>query len=155
MTNADLLAIKSELTLDPKGLGLDTVAAHDEANANKLNAAYPGDDGYVKVLAVKKTSLRTSDIFNAIDPVEHQSLSSQQERWLSEMLTLGQINPSSDSGIIAGLDGMFSNNSASRTAYTALFTQPGSRVAQLYQAGTISFGGNVTPSDVANARQAT
>lgn len=154
MTNADLLVIKSELTHDPRGLGLDTVAAHDEQNANKLNAVYPGDDGYVKTLTVKKSSLRTADIFNAIDPIEHQSLSGQQERWLSEMLTLGQINPSTDDGIIAGLDGMFAADSLSRTAYTALLTQPGSRIAQLFQAGTISFNGNVTPSDVANARNA-
>lgn len=154
MTNADLLALKSELIHDPAGLGLNTQAANDEANANKLNAVYPTDDGYVKTLSVKKTSLRTSDIFNAVDPIEHQGLSSQQERWFSDMLTLGQINPSRDTGIIAGLDGMFSVGSASRTAYTAMFNTAGSRVQQLYQAGTLSQPYYISPSDVANARNA-
>ncbi len=154
MTDADKLAVKSELTHDPAGLGLTTLAANDEANANKLNAVYSGDPGYVKTLTVKKTSLRTSDIFNAIDPVEHQGLSTQQERWLSEMLTLGQINPSQDSGIVAGLDGMFAANSISRPAYTALLNTVGSRAQQLYQAGTLSQPYYLSPSDISDARNA-
>lgn len=153
-SNADLLNIKAELTNDPKALGLTTNAVDDEANADKLNAVRSGDPGFVKTLPVLRQSLTTRAIFNAVDPIEHQQLSAGQLQWYAEMLTLGQINPSTDSGIIDGLDGMFSENSVSRPAYRALLSQDGNRITQLYQAGAVSVNQTVTPSDVANARQA-
>lgn len=146
-SNAYLLALKAELTNDPRSLELDTNPAHDEANADKLNA--------VAALLVKRRSLSTADLFNAIDPIEHQSLSDQQARWLGAVLSLGQVDPSTDDVLIAGLDQMFGADSTSRPAYTALLTEPGSRVTQMFQAGLLDEGNQVTPSDVANARQAT
>lgn len=146
-TNADLLAIKAELTNDPLTLGLTTSPSDDEANANKLNAIS-------NTINVRKRALSTASIFAAIDPLEHQALTDQQARWLSSLLEVGQIDPFEDQEIIDGLDQMFASDSNSRPAYTALLTQHGSRVNQLYQNGTLSVNQNVTPSDVANARNA-
>ncbi len=143
-THADYLALKSELATDPKHLGLTVVATDDEANANKLNA--------VAALLVSKRSLSTTDIFNAVDPLEHQALTTQQERWFAAMLTLGQIDPFVDDSIVSGLDGMFGPSSASRPAYHALLKEPGSRVTQMFQAGVLSQDVPLSPSDVATAR---
>ncbi len=144
--NADLLAIKAELSADPAHLGLTTLAADDAANATKLNA--------VAALIVKKRSLATAAIFNAVDPIEYQGLTDQQAKWFGAMLSLSQIDPFVNTGIVAGLDGMFASESASRPAYTALLTQPGSRMNQMFQAGLLTALYTITPSDVANARAA-
>lgn len=62
-STADLLALKNELTNDPLDLGLDTNPAHDEANANLLNAVS-------ETISVRKRSLSTAVLFNAVDPIE-------------------------------------------------------------------------------------
>lgn len=148
--NSDLLALKNELTTDPKTLGLTTLAADDAANADKLNL--------VRVaLQIKKTSLTTRELFNAVDPIEDQAMSNAQDRWFSEMLTLGQINPSSDQTILDGLigpGGIFGSSSKSYAAINALLLHSGNRIDQMFQTGLLSKGGTVTPSDVANARNA-
>ena len=147
-TNADLLAIKAELTNDPLDLGLTTVPADDEANANKLNAIS-------NTINVKRRALAASAIFAAIDPLEHQALTDQQARWLSALLEVGQIDPLEDQEIVDGLNQMFAADSNSRPAYTALLTEHGSRINQLFQNGTLSVNQQATPSDIANARNAT
>lgn len=147
-SNADLLALKAELTNDPADLGLTVAPEDDEANANALNLVR-------ETISVRKRSLSTAALFNAIDPLEHQSLTDQQSRYLTAVLELGQIDPLMADNIVDGLNGMFAAESTSRPAYTALLNQPGSRIDQLYQAGTLEQGGSVTPSDIANARNAT
>lgn len=146
-TNADLLAIKSELTNDPLDLGLTTVPADDEANANKLNAIS-------NTINVKRRSLATAAIFAAIDPLEHQALTDQQARWVAALLAVGQIDPLEDQEIVDGLNQMFASDSNSRPAYTAMLTEHGSRINQLFQNGTLSVNQQATPSDIANARNA-
>lgn len=146
-TSADLLAIKSELTNDPLTLGLTTNPSDDEANANKLNAIS-------NTINVKRRSLATAAIFAAIDPLEHQALTDQQARWVSALLEVGQIDPLEDQEIVDGLNQMFASDSNSRPAYTALLTEHGSRINQLFQNGTLSVNQQATPSDIANARNA-
>jgi len=146
-TNSDLLAIKAELTNDPADLGLTTSPSDDEANANKLNAIS-------NTINVKRRALATRAIFSAINPLEHQALTEQQARWIEALLTVGQIDPLEDTEIVDGLNQMFAADSTSRPAYTALLTEHGSRINQLFQNGTLSVNQFITPSDVANARNA-
>jgi hypothetical protein len=146
-TNDDLLAIKAELTNDPLNIDLDTNPAHDEDNANALNLVR-------STITVKKRSLATSRLFNAVDPIEYQALSPQQQAWFDALLRLGQIDPFSDTGIMDGLDDCFSAESDSRASILAESQETGSRITQLFQAGTLSRDDNVTPSDIANARAA-
>lgn len=147
-SNADLLAIKAELTNDPLNLGLTTNAVDDEANANLLNLER-------ETIQIKRRSVSTAELFNAVDPLEHQALTDQQSRWLSAVLLLGQFDAFLATNILSGLDGMFSAQSTSRPAYTAVTKTAGNRIDQLYQAGTLEVGGTLTPSDVAQARNAT
>ena len=148
LTNADLLALKNELATDPSHLGLVNDATHDEANANALNLVRSS-------ISVFKTSLATSDVFGAVDVNESLALSAAQKGWLDSFYSLGTINPAANGNTTNGFAIIFGQNSATLTAVNALFKQPGSRVTQMQQAGTISDGSDLTPSDIANARRAT
>lgn len=147
-SNADLLALKSELTNDPSHLGLTTNPVDDEANANKLNAVSA-------TISIRKRSLATSTIFGVVDDLEHQALSDQQARWFGQMLELGQIDPFLDTETVAGLRNAFGLTTITRPAIEALLVQSGNRIDQLFQAGTLEEGGEVTPSDISEARAAT
>lgn len=147
-TNADDLAIKAELTNDPLGLGLTVLAADDEANANALNL--------VRVtIQVDRESIPVSEVVKAVDADEYISLSPPQRDYLA-FITNGQtVNPKSGNEVREALLQFFAGGSETRTNLLALVTESASRITQLYKAGTLSFGGAVTPSDVARARQAT
>lgn len=147
-SNADLLALKAELTNDPQSLGLTVLPADDETNSIKLNE--------VRVACqIKRRSVSTASVFGKIDPLEHQALSDQQARWLGTLIESGQLDPLLDTGSTTGIRQLFGAESNSRAAIESLFTESGNRIEQLYQAGTLEAGGEVTPSDVANARNAT
>lgn len=147
-SNADLLALKAELTNDPLTLGLTTNPADDEANSIALNAVR-------NTISVKKRSVSMASVFNGIKDTEHQALSDQQARWLDTLVRTGTLDPFVHINAIAGLDNMFGAESDSRAEIHALLTTDGSRITQLFQDGTISFSGSVTPSDIADARNAT
>lgn len=148
LTNAELLAIKAELTNDQLALGLTILESDDEANSIKLNLVRD-------TISVKKRSVSMASIFNAIKDTEHQALSDQQARWLDTLVRTGTLDPFTHVNALDGLDNMFSEESESRPAIHALLTTSGSRVEQLFQAGTISTNTNLNPSDIANARNAT
>lgn len=147
---ADLAALKAELTNDPKNLGLTLVVEDDAVNAAKLSDVSP-------TLLVKRRSVGTNTIFNATTPLERQALTEQQARDFTWILSLSQFDPFKDNNIVAALvgdmEGMFSGASDSSVAIKASFTQPGSRIEQMYQEGLLEEGGDVTPSDIALARQ--
>lgn len=147
-TNADLLAIKSELTHDPKTLGLTTNATDDEANADKLNLVRDA-------IEVTKYSLSSSDLFNSIDPSEYQALGSGQKSWFDATLALPAINPFMNATLVTGIRNLFATNTTSRPSFEAAILESGSRVVQMYQTGLISTDPALTPSDIANARNAT
>ena len=147
LTNEDLLALKAELTNDPQTLGLTTLPADDEANANKLNQVR-------ETISVKRRSVAASELFNAIDPIEHQALSAQQERWVNAVIELGQIDPFRDTQILDGLAELFGEGTNSGPALAAVYLRNGSRVEQLFQAGTLSTFQQLSGSDIANARNA-
>ena len=146
---ADLQALKNEILTDPAGLGIDAVVANDAANADKLNNNPVTPQTTVQV---RVSSLSTVDMYDACDPFELQSLTSQQLANLQIIIGFEQIFPDRYANIVAQIEGMFGEASKSLSAVRALLYRPGSRAQQMYQAGLIKTVSFITPSDYANAR---
>ena len=147
MTNADLLALKAELTNNPRNIGLTTNPADDEANSIRLNLIRP-------IIKVKRRSVSTKAVFDIVVDLEYQAMSPVQQRWFTDFMRLGQFDPFVDVGTMAGLRRIFGASTTTGPKITAVTMEDGSRITELFQAGTISFSQDVTPSDVANARSA-
>lgn len=149
-TNADLLAIKSELTNNPLSLSgyLALTGANDEANANALNLVRAE-------CQVDRETIPASEINKAIDRDEFAALSAADRQWIAMVTAGGSVNPKTGGEVREGFLQIFGAGTESRTALTELLTESASRATQLYKAGSLSYGGPVTPSDVANARNAT
>jgi hypothetical protein len=146
-TNADYLALKAELTNDPLSLGLTTLPADDEANANALNL--------VRVtIQIDRESIPVSEIAKAIDRDEYNAASAADRDYIKMVTSGGDVNPKTGSEVREGLLQIFGAGTESRASLNALLTEPGSRITQLFKLGTLSYGGAVTPSDIANARNA-
>lgn len=147
-SNADLLALKAELTNDPLTLGLTTNSADDETNANKLNLVRT-------TIQVDRESVPVSEVVKAVDADEFIALSAAQRDYLQFITQGGSVNPKSGNEVREALLQFFGAASETRTKLLALVTEAASRIDQLYRAGTVTGGNFVTPSDVAQARQAT
>lgn len=147
-SNADYLAIKSELTNDPLTLGLTVLAADDVANADKLNLVR-------STIQVDRESIPVSDVVKAIDADEFIALSQPQRDYVALITAGGSVNPKSGGEVREALLQFFGAQSETRASLIALLTESASRITQLFKAGTLSYGGVVTPSDVSNARAAT
>ncbi len=149
-TTQDLIALGNEINTNasayyPAGGVVNT--ANDEANANAINLQRES-------IAVKKTSLASSQIAAAISPGDHEALSTAQARWLKDcVLDVGNINPSTAENVVSGIAERL-GNTPSGAAIAALFNRPGNRLEQLYQAGVISEVGNFTPSTPSQIRAA-
>ena len=138
MENADLLTLKSELTNDPLNLGLTTAPEDDEANANLLNEVRES-------ILVYRASVPSDQINIPID--EFNAASAGQREWWAMQTADGSINPA----VIASEFGkMFGAQTAARASFDAVAMEPASRARQLLERYV-----HLTPSDVANARQAT
>lgn len=138
MELADLLTIKSELTNDPLNLGLTVEPADDEANANILNEVRES-------ILVYRASVPSDQINIPID--EYNAASAGQQAWWAMQTADGSVNPS----VIATEFGkMFGVNTAARASFNAVAMEPASRARQLLDRYVY-----LTPSDIANARQAT
>lgn len=147
-TNQDLLNLKAELTNDPAGLGLTVLAADDEANANALNLVR-------ETIQVDRESIPVSEITKAIDRDEFNAASAADRQWIQTITSGGDINPKSGGEVREGLLQIFAVGTESRTNLLALVTEAASRATQLFKAGTISTDELITPSIVAQARNAT
>jgi hypothetical protein len=138
MELADLLTIKSELTNDPLNLGLTTSSSDDEANANVLNEIRES-------ILVYRASVPSDQINIPID--EFNAASAGQREWWAMQTADGSINPE----VIASEFGkMFGAQTAARASFNAVSMEPASRARQLLERYVY-----LTPSDIANARQAT
>lgn len=146
-TNADLLALKAELTNDPLDLGLTILSSDDEANANKLNEVRT-------TIQVDRESVPVSEVVKAIDADEFIALSAAQRDYVSLVTAGGSVNPKNGGEVREALLQFFGANSETRASLTLLLTEPVSRITQLFKAGTLAQGGIVTPSDIAGARNA-
>ena len=138
MDNAELLIIKNELTNDPLDLGLTTEPADDEANANLLNETRES-------ILVYRASVPSDQINIPID--EFNAASAGQREWWAMQTADGSINPA----VIASEFGkMFGAQTAARASFNSVAMEPTSRAIQLMERYV-----TLTPSDIANARQAT
>lgn len=146
---ADLVALKDELTNDPQELGLVAPPAIDDVgNAEKLNLVRD-------TLQIDREAIPLSEIFVNIDRDEYAALAEADRQWLNAISTGGTINPKSGGEVREGLLQLFGAPTESRTNLLAILTEPANRIEHMFKAGLLSQGGNVTPSDVANARNAT
>lgn len=135
MTNEELAILKTELTNDPLDLGLTVLEADDVANADKLNEVR--DSILIDRASVPSDSLRIN-----ID--EYSAASAGNQKWLDGQMADGSLSPAV---IRADFYKMFAAGTETRASFDAVAKEPASRARQL-------FGGyiNITPSDVANAR---
>ena len=138
MELADLLTIKSELTNDPQSLGLTTAPEDDEANANLLNEIRDS-------ILVYRASVPSDSVNIPID--EFNAASAGQREWWAMQTADGSINPAV---IATEFAKMFGTNTAARASFNAVAMEPASRARQLLERYVY-----LTPSDIANARQAT
>lgn len=146
---ADLLALKAELTNDPAGLGLVAPPSIDDVgNADKLNDKDGG-------LMIDRTAIPTTEIFVQIDRDEYAALAQADRDWLNGVSSSGVVNPKDGGEVREGLLQLFGQGSETRANLIAILQEPASRIQQLFEAGTLSTDQNVTPSDVANARNTT
>jgi len=136
--NAELLLIKAELTNDPLNLGLTTNSADDEANANLLNEVREN-------ILVYRASVPSNDL---VIPVDELSALSEGQRLSWQLETQdGSLNPAAYE---ANFFSMFASNTQSRALWETATKEPASRARQLLKRYV-----NLTPSDIANARNAT
>ena len=137
MNPEDLLILQAELTNDPSNLGLTTLAADDEANANKLNEVRED-------ILVFRASVPSDEINIPID--EFTAASAGQQNWWSMQTADGSVSPAV---IQTEFYKMFSAGTAARASFDDAAKEPTSRARQLFDRWI-----HVTASDVANARNA-
>lgn len=146
-TPTDLLAIKAELTNDPNTLGLTTSDEDDVANAEKLNRVRDEQE-------VDRLAIPISEIVKAINLTEFEGLTASKRQWIGLIVAGESIDPREGGEVRNGLLACFAGGSVTRGNLVALLTEPANRIEQLYRAGTLSHGGTVTSSDIADARNA-
>lgn len=148
-SNADLLAIKAELTNDPLTLGLVAPPTIDDVgNAEKLNLVRD-------TIQIDREAIPTSEIFLQIDRDEYAALSAADRDWIRGVTAGGTVNPKSGGEVREGLLQIFGAQSETRANLLSILTEPANRIEQLYKLGVLEAGGSVTASDIANARNAT
>lgn len=147
-SNADLLALKAELTNDPKHLGLTAPPAIDDVgNADKLNAVSAATQ-------IDRESIPLSEVMLNIDRDEFVALGPADRQWLLGVGQGGSINPKQGGEVYEGILQLFGPNTESRANLVGILKENASRINQMFKQGLLQVGGLVTPSDVAAARNA-
>lgn len=147
-SNADLLALKAELTNDPESLGLVAPPAIDDVgNADKLNLVRPE-------LQIDREAIPITEIMVQIDRDEFAALSAAGRQWLQLISASETVNPKSGGEVREGLLQLFAAGTESRTNLLSILTEPANRIEHMFKSGLLEQGGSVTPSDIANARNA-
>jgi hypothetical protein len=147
-SQADLLAMKAELTNDPMGLGLTVLTEDDAANSDKINEVR-------SECQIDRQAVPLSEIVAQIDRDEYAALSQPDRDWLAFITRGESINPAAGGEIREGLLQLFGAQSESRGNIVSILTEDAARYQQMYQQGLLEADGAWTPSDIANARQAT
>lgn len=147
-SNADLLAIKAELTNDPEGLGLVAPPSIDDVgNADALNLVRD-------TIAIERMDIPATEIAKNINRVEYAAAALADRQWIDLQLSAGLIDARTGTEARTGMLGIFGAQTATRANLLTLLTQDGNRIEEMYQSGLLEAGGTVTASDVANARNA-
>lgn len=149
LSNADLLAIKTELETDPEGLGLVAPPAIDDVgNANLLNEVRTATQ-------IERQDIPSTEIARGINRVEYAAAALSDRQWIDLQLSAGLVDARAGSEARAGLLGIFGAGTTTRTNLSALLTRDGTRIEQMHEQGLLSQSFPITPSEVANARNAT
>jgi hypothetical protein len=146
----DLLAIKNELTNNPLGLVgyLDLQnPVNDAANASQLNLVR-------NELQIDREAIPVSEMFVQIDRDEYVALSQGDRDWLNGITISETVNPKSGGEVREGLLQLFGVPTETRANLTAILTESANRIEHMFKNGLLEVGGNVSPSDIANARTA-
>jgi hypothetical protein len=138
METAELEIIKAELTNDPLELGLTTAPEDDEANSIRLNEVRDS-------ILVYRASVPVNNLVIPVDELAALS-PGQQLSWQIEAID-GSFSPADYE---TNFFSMFATGTQSRVKWEEVTKEPASRARQLLDRYV-----NVTPSDVADARQLT
>lgn len=147
-SNTDLLAMKAELTNDPKGLGLTTNPADDSANAEKINLIRPE-------LQIDREAIPLAEVMVQIDRDEYVALSLADRQWLENISSGGTLNPREGGEVREGLLQLFGDGTETKANLVSILTEDAARYQQMFKDGLLESDDAWTPSDIANARQAT
>lgn len=147
-SNNDLLALKAELTNDPLTLGLTLLSADDVTNADKLNLVRPA-------ILIDREAIPIGEIFLQIDRDEYVALPEADRDWLKGISVGGTVNPKAGGEVREGILQLFGPATQTRTNLLSIMQEPANRIEQLHKLGLLEVGGGVSPSDIANARNAT
>ena len=147
-SQADLLAMKSELTNDPMSLGLTVLPEDDAANAAAINLIR-------SELQIDREAIPISEIMVQIDRDEYVALSQADRDWLNGISVGGTVNPESGGEVREGLLQIFGSASETRANLLAILTEDAARYQQMFKDGLLESDGSWSPSDIAQARQAT
>ena len=149
-TNADLLALKAELTNDPDGLGL-VAPRRLMMRAMRTNSMRLP----LSTIQIERSDIPATEIAKAINRQEYAAAVLADRQWIDLQLSAGLIDARTGTEARTGLLGIFGSGTTTRANMQALLTQDGNRIDEMFQQGLLSHGGTVTPSDIANARNAT
>lgn len=148
-SNADLLALKDEITNDPQSLGLVAPPSVDDVgNADKLNEVRD-------TLQIDREAIPTNEIFLNIDRDEYVALAQADREWLNGVGQGGVVNPKAGGEVREGILQLFGAGTETRDNLVGILTEPTNRIEHMFKAGLLEQGGTVTPSDIADARAAT
>lgn len=132
----DLASLKTELTSGHPTTG--AYSSNDETAANQINAVNRTRE---------RSTLRGSEIYNAIVPAEWTALSAAQQTRVRDVFSLGDsVDVRTGTNVRAVLLSIFAAGSATRANLIAVAQEPASRADELGL-------GFVTPSNVADARR--
>lgn len=147
-SNADLLAMKAELTNDPAGLGLTTLPADDAANATIINTVSAA-------FQINRKDVPAGEVAKSIDRVEYNAATLADRQWIDLQLGTGLIDARIGTEQRDGFLGIFGPLTETRANLLALLSRDGKRWEQLVQDGTLEQEGDWSPSEISQARQAT
>jgi hypothetical protein len=136
----DDLALKTELTTDPAGLGYAPHLASGSLSPimELLNAPRIG-------VSVFRGVISSYEIINATDPAEWAALTAAEKQRYQMLTGAGQVDVS-NANVRGAFAAMFGAGTVTRTALVALASRPGSRAEELWGAGTAP-----TAADLARA----
>ena len=146
LTNDQLQTIKTELETDPNGYGYDNGATPDDAgDADLLNLVRDA-------IQVNRQGVATADVWSKVVSAEYAALSTDDRDYLTALMNLPAVNFGNDDGTNTqtklSLQTIFPGNTNTGQGLETIYTQDGSRGQQLLGLAVT----NITPSDVANAR---